>query len=178
MIDYAQLSDTERMETWYFLLTGGADADLYLIGTYTAGTLIDHSEMFWRGPYLISAEIFDLIERAGAQVRDALTTLSGDDRLDATEIKGLPAVQAGIKRVILIPSTFDEPLLYLTHDSYQISSTAEDRTLTAGDVAGFYGYSDGTAYPYTTGSISGDDTPIALLGSYSRDKKWIGCCQF
>ena len=66
------------------------------------------------------------------------------------------------KQVISIPSTYDEEVLYLTHDEITQGSTASDKTITIGESAGEYGYSDGSALPQAYGSDSGS-SPLAYF---------------
>ena len=66
------------------------------------------------------------------------------------------------KQVISIPSTYDEEVLYLTHDEITQGSTAADKTVTIGESAGEYGYSDGTALPLAFGSKTGS-SPLAYF---------------
>ena len=66
------------------------------------------------------------------------------------------------KQVISIPSTYDEEVLYLTHDEITQGSTASDKTITIGESAGEYGYSDGSALPQAFGSDSGS-SPLAYF---------------
>ena len=90
-------------------------------------------------------------------------TAAGAD-LDFT-VYTLGGVPTGIKQVTAIPSTYDEAVLYLTHDQVMhTTGTRQDRTLTGGNGGGFHGYSSGKMIHQSFGSLSGDPTAVDFLG--------------
>ena len=72
--------------------------------------------------------------------------LMGNNAGTALEFQRLPEYWPGIKRVTVIPSALDRPLLNLLYDQYQSTGSASDVGLTPGRILTprFIGYSDGT----------------------------------
>ena len=120
----------------------GANHDFRLkrVLTYTAGATTPTDVLYWRPSPLTRREIFDLISEQANLHRP-------DDKP---------------KQVSSIPTTEDEPVLNLTHDEYEGSGTADHQTVTVGDSAGLYGYSDGQALQQTFGTITGN-SPVSFI---------------
>ena len=110
--------------------------------TYVAGDTTPTEVLFWRDAPLTRREIADLAEEESARHR--------------------PVDQP--KQVSSIPATEDEPVLNLTHDEYEGSATADHQTVTLGEDAGLYGYSDGDALQQSFGSITGESPLSFILG--------------
>ena len=78
------------------------------------------------------------------------------------------ASSADLKRITKIPSSFDEQLLYLTHNERDVNTVPVNATLTPGviDRSGgeFYGWSrDGNGY-LATGALAPDNIPVEVIG--------------
>ena len=103
-----------------------------------------------------------------AGVGSGLSTVATDDSITGDGTSGDPLSVADLhvldrpKQVVSIPSTFDEALLYLTHDELASGGTAAHETITVGEDDGAFGYSDGTALPVTLGSTTGS-SPVAFI---------------
>ena len=128
--------------TYIFLhKTNSGSTDLLKrILTYNAGVTTPTEVLFWRDAPLSYVEVLDLII----------------DEADKHRPTDKP------KQVSSIPATEDEPVLNLTHDEYSDSATADHQTVTLGEAAGLYGYSDGEALQQSFGSITGE-SPVSFI---------------
>ena len=95
---------------------------------------------------------------------------------DALEFLPEREIVKGVKRATIIPTVFDETLLYLTHDVI-VHTDAEDLTLIPGFVnepgGVFYGWSRGGVFT-ATGSLSEDDIPLEYIGSVNGSTEISG----
>ena len=122
--------------------SGSTNFHLKRVLTYTAGNTTPTEVLFWRDAPLTRREIVDLAVEESARHR--------------------PVDKP--KQVSRIPATEDEPVLNLTHDEYEASATADHQTVTLGEAAGLYGYSDGQALQQAFGSVTGESPLAFILG--------------
>ena len=119
---------------------GSTEFRLKRVLTYVAGDTTPTEALFWRDRPLTRREIADL---AGEE----------SERHRPTDKP---------KQVSRIPETEDEPVLNLTHDEYEGSVTADHQTVTLGEAAGLYGYSDGEALQQSFGAVTGS-SPVSFI---------------
>ena len=106
----------------------------------TPGVTTPTEVLFWRDAPLTHIEILDLIGEEANRHR--------------------PTDKP--KQVVRIPSTLDEPVLNLSHDEIVSGGTAAHETVTIGESAGLYGYSDGLALQQSFGTITGV-SPVSFI---------------